>query len=610
MFKFILAFLISTSSAALTPSDIAKTPIRNALLNPGAENGKVGWAVSTGSFTASNSTPLDGNASFVWDAGASAETLSSAITVPEWLKGQNAVVSCQVRCATGTCTHSIRALVAGTSVASSAITSSTTASPRATVNFVAPTSGAVGVELYANADEPSLKIDNCYIARADEWNLYQVSQASLYGSLNYAATANCTWPNTNTSYTDFPADTDCPTATVTGFASAPGTKIPGVTFTSLPPGDYLVMVGISTSKSGGPTLVGYRWHDGTNSGGDHFTDSTASNVPVTLTGRFSYTTAQSNITFRLQGFRTGGTNVQIANEDNPFQVKVYRFPSSSELAYRPDLAIQWGGIATTVSAIEATLSSTSTWDNVSEANWATKTLLGSATAGTTSTHLSFKMPYLAAGSYEVCSNYSVTSASGAACYAAMYDGTSRVIQFADSNLASAQDGRTLGCGVVNYTSAQANLEFFIQMYSAGTTTNCRLDGNLVSSSGAAKYFYIKPVGVSVQAPLLVGSVTSNSSGLERVERARLTVSGACTIASQSGSWLSSCTYNGSGNVTLNFASGVFAAAPSCVATATGGNRQAMYGETPSSSSWQVYASNSTFNGVSDANFSVICMGPR
>ena len=618
----ILLGLLAGLNAEAALSDLDKSvaaPRGNVLTNPGFEAGKAGWTASGGTFVTTNAAAnkFAGAATGSWDSSSASQTLTAAsvsITSGNGLSGANITGGCYFKVAS-TYTGKVQ-LFDGTNVlAEASITNSTSGFTPTYVTGIAPTSGTVSFRLISVAsNEPIVYPDDCYFGRADGFNLFQVSQASQYGTLNYAATLNCTWPNTNTSYTDFPLDSDCPTPTVTGNASAPATKIPGITFSTLPPGDYLVMVGITTSKSGGPTIIGYRWHDGTSSGGDQFTDSTASSVPATITGRFSYTTAQSNITFRLQGFRTGGTNVQIGNEDNPFQVKVYRFPTSSETALRPDLAVTFGGFSLTTSASD-TPGGTGAWESVSNASWATKTLFGSATAGTTANELSFIMPYMPAGSYEIVTNFSIQSASGATCFGAMFDGTTRVTQSADSNLASAADQNGIGSGVLTYTSAQTNKEFRIQIHGS-STSDCRLQGSL-PAAGGVKYFYIKPVGVNIPVPLLVGSVTSNSSGLERVERVMVSedpsacTASPCTITNQSGSWVSSVTRASTGTYTVNINAGIFSAKPSCFVTSQVGGAARWCNNNGANTTTAVPIACATNAGASvDMAFQVMCMGPR
>ena len=54
----------------------------------------------------------------------------------------------------------------------------------------------------------------------------ETEQSRYFGSLKYAGTTNCNWTISSSSMASFPADTDCPTPTVSGSVQAPATKLP------------------------------------------------------------------------------------------------------------------------------------------------------------------------------------------------------------------------------------------------------------------------------------------------------------------------------------------------------------------------------------------------
>lgn len=138
-------------------------------------------------------------------------------------------------------------------------------------------------------------------------------------------------------------------------------------------------------------------------------------------------------------------------------------------------------------------------------------------------------------------------------------------------------------------------------------------------NGAAGYIEVTEYYGAMNAPLLVGSVTSNSTGMERIERVKVGTtacsSSPCTIASQSGSWVSSVTRTGTGAYTLNIASGIFSATPTCHCTS---NAYASAntvcsgptsGGTPSATRWD-FNTIDLANAATDSGFEIICMGPR
>jgi hypothetical protein len=134
---------------------------------------------------------------------------------------------------------------------------------------------------------------------------------------------------------------------------------------------------------------------------------------------------------------------------------------------------------------------------------------------------------------------------------------------------------------------------------------------------------VYPFNTYQPAPLLIGSVISGSSGIERVERATIagsTIATACTtspcnVYQASSPWISSVVRTGFGFYTINFTAGVFSGPPVCVGNADfPGNRPLLaffVPDTSSSSSINL----SVFDAVAPAQFrdavvTVQCQGPR
>ncbi len=140
--------------------------------------------------------------------------------------------------------------------------------------------------------------------------LMSAGDSGLYGMAVTDGSTDCNWLYTNSSWGGFPEITACPAATVTQNASAPSTKIPGVTFANLPAGSYQVyMSGVLASEA--DTVCTFRLSDGTNSSGYQFLvgpQSSGENYLGTIVGTFTYASAQSNITFQVQANRLAGPN--------------------------------------------------------------------------------------------------------------------------------------------------------------------------------------------------------------------------------------------------------------------------------------------------------------
>ncbi|MGL4556280.1 MAG: hypothetical protein ACRCV5_02170, partial [Afipia sp.] len=178
------------------------------------------------------------------------------------------------------------------------------------------------------------------------------------------------------------------------------------------------------------------------------------------------------------------------------------------------------------------------------------------------------------------------------------------------------------CGTFNWTSAgQKTLRLMYEQDVSGTIAGSSIvtDAN-ANVGGRDVHWTVFPVGMSYNTPIFPGSVTSNSSGTERVERARVggstndtTVcsSSPCTIHRQSGAWLTSVSRGGSGSYTLNIATGIFSGPPTC--TFNPANNASLFatsaGTTTATSVGFTSAVSST-GTVTDTYFDVICMGPR
>lgn len=128
----------------------------------------------------------------------------------------------------------------------------------------------------------------------------------FYGSVNTPQTANCSWTRSSptSTFANFSADGDCPVATATGNASAPGTKIPAITFVSLPAGNYLFVITgrFALSGASAPEACSFTLNDGTVSFGDTIVQDDATNdkYGAGFSAYVNYASPQSNITIQFQ----------------------------------------------------------------------------------------------------------------------------------------------------------------------------------------------------------------------------------------------------------------------------------------------------------------------
>lgn len=323
-----LLLLLSTSCLAqMSSTQKADVPVSNFVFNAGFENGLQGWTASGGSL-ATTSSSLSGSMSATWDSNSASQTLrSKSVSLPLSLYGRPLEFSCNIKVASGTGTHTIGTWDGTTYANSVTIVSSTTVARTRGLIMSAPTTGTLAIQITSvNANEPSVTIDDCEIR--------ELRTPILLGSLSYAATTSCEWQTTSTTIAAFSADTDCPSPSVLGFATAPGTKIPGVVFAKIPPGDVQVVVsGVFSRRSSNTTTMRFDVYDGsTGSGGGTIYNGSAVQVDqfTSIVGRFRYTALQTNVTFQVRGLAETTGTAAIKNDTstyaNELRIDAYWFP--------------------------------------------------------------------------------------------------------------------------------------------------------------------------------------------------------------------------------------------------------------------------------------------
>lgn len=117
---------------------------------------------------------------------------------------------------------------------------------------------------------------------------------------------------------------------------------------------------------------------------------------------------------------------------------------------------------------------------------------------------------------------------------------------------------------------------------------------------------------TLNAPLLVGSVTSNATGALRTEYARIQNNGTCTILSQSSAWISSLSHPATGQCQLTLPAGVFSDLPVCTCAPQDGVSSVSVcpPQVTSTTSILAYTAQSTSSTGFDRNFNIMCIGPR
>lgn len=155
---------------------------------------------------------------------------------------------------------------------------------------------------------------------------------SMYGSAFWPAVSSCTWTSTSATMSSYSADADCTFPSgggLAGGATAPGTKIPAITFATLDDGDYRI-VAKGAFYNAVNNQCGYEFYDGTNSSEGSMTYPGVGAIfwPV-IEGRIRRTSG-SNITFEIRTKSFNGVgDCQIFNDSSGslgLTITVYKYP--------------------------------------------------------------------------------------------------------------------------------------------------------------------------------------------------------------------------------------------------------------------------------------------
>jgi hypothetical protein len=163
-------------------------------------------------------------------------------------------------------------------------------------------------------------------------------------------------------------------------------------------------------------------------------------------------------------------------------------------------------------------------------------------------------------------------------------------------------------------ASAAYVTFVLQSSGAGGLTKAQGSG-IVGVGESWNFTARVPISgwiESQNAPILVGSVTSGTLGSERIERVKVTTSctaSPCTIADQSGSWVTNVTRSGTGTYAVNIVAGRFSSAPTCSCNPSTGNVFcSALSATTSAVTFNLR--NTSSQADTDGAFGIICIGPR
>jgi len=488
------------------------------------------------------------------------------------------------------------------------------------------TSFAIQVADSTASTAATIDLGYMYCGRATNLGLGGNS-AQFLGSANWPGVASCNWTATASSYADYAVQSSCTLpsgSNLQGAAQAPGTKIPGVLIPAIPAGHVTVIAtGTFNKSSATADYEAYQVYDGTSSGGGNSgSNNAASNAAVgTVIGNFDYTGAQTNLTYRIQGYSSGGGTNRIENDQTAgladFKISVFYYPPAilSQL-YRTDVTpASWSGNEnlncswTTTSASFADFgtaaSSSCALTQTTNRNFGTVTNYGGT--GTSAKPGIIATP-VRTGNYLVCVGGAVSNSTASTVNGLqLYDETNSVIldqtffhQGTGGNLSTFQL-----CGIDTLPNTSST-SFGIRGF-ANSNTLTLGDGTRVTTN-----WKVVELDAPMPAPYLTGSVTSSSTTLGyRLESANMSAictSGTCgSVASTAG--ISSITWSATGSYLVNFVTGTFSATPMCTATAKAASSSPIAVITnESTSSVNVKLWTNTTGTLGNDEFNINCVG--
>lgn len=597
----------------------------NVLLNPDFEGGIAqGWTNTGGTFAhvTSGSNLLFGKGSATFVGGSGNFVQSSLYTIPNgltgancsagmWYKGGDANLAFRVE------DGSSNVLVTRTLVAASVATA-------INLSFPCPASGSFRVKLIGSAVFSTIAFDRMSLGDSA---LVALSQATYVGGTLFDGATSCFFQGSSGTFANYSADSDCSAPVNSGSASQ-STKIPATTFASLSPGEYYVIFqGAMTSDTAAADCQ-YRIHDGTTGGVPVEVSSVNAGTAGVVTGRFSYSSAQSNKTFQIQAQRNAGAgNCSIYVDTTGARqasMSVYKFPTVQEQGLKIDqVANSWSGYHdgdcawdfTTGTLADPADDASCTFTERVNNNFGTVSSFGSKKPGIVFTPSRV-------GTYEVCA---VIGAYGQTTNALgnfqLWDGTTVVATAqppAPGTGATNNYTTTTLCGLYKATSVSP-----VSLRLRGATSGVAhsiTTGTDANTNSKPIEWIIKQIDYSIPAPLIVNTVTSPSNGVEVMTRAAFGDAGSltspatctstpCVIYTQTASWLSGVVRNGTGDYTATYAAGTFSSPPICVANnlAAATLVNCEVGSLTSSTFNVLCRLNNT---PTDAAVSLICMGPK
>lgn len=436
-----------------------------------------------------------------------------------------------------------------------------------------------------------------------------ISQAKMVGTATQAGASSCNFNQSSSTgendYRDLGTAGACASAwTVTGDVTAVGATSHQITIPNMGPGTYefILSAPFLTDTAG---KCNYRFSDSTNAFGYTMAAQSANSTVGTMVGQITYTGGSATRTFKVQSSDDHAGACYLFNGAAGRNIVwiVKKFPSSAEQAVSASsLPGSWAGYhdndcswtTTSGTLVDPSADASCTFTERNNNNFGSVSSAGSKIPGIVFTPKR-------AGRVQICATINSHTTAGTAGFTLM-DGTTEVFEMINTSTVGAT---TSGCGVYNATDTSPKTLKLQMRVSGGNTLTLGVAGYAKTVD-----WVLVDLDYGFTVPILIGSVTSNSSGQERIERATITNSGSPVVSSQSGSWISSLSLLSTGRLTVNFAAGAFSGTPTCSCTGTTAVYCTVDGASTISSSTMTFFTHNDLGATANSNIQIICMGPR
>ena len=413
-----------------------------------------------------------------------------------------------------------------------------------------------------------------------------VAQAYDFGSLTYAAQANCEWTNSTFSTTtpgSFGTDSDCTTRSATGNVKLPSTLLAAFVIPAeSPSGTYYVDATGAfqcNRSSGAVARCLWSFFDGTTHHNIQQVRTTTSDSTTVIhtvpnfKGSIPYVTSSTDTTIEIRAstMLSGGSTTIISDTSvtggAPLTFNVTYFPTSSQIVQRADVKDLVGfAQSPATSGCEWLTTSATMASFAADSDCPALTTSGNAASPATKIP-AFVAPNLLPGKYKVEASgfiLSLNSSSDlAACQFEIWDGsTSGGRSSVSQDVGQGRDGTTVLSGYFEYTSKQTNTQFEIRARRASGNGSCAISAAL----SVDLTFALIPLTQAVPSPFVAGSVFAGRSGVVKDSMFWLACSSSSTIVNDEDGAIASIGNISSGACAVNFNTNFYNNAPLCVGT--------------------------------------------